>query len=582
MSGAQRPKISSAYAIFEGGGAKGIAHIGALKAFEETDHAIIGVAGTSAGAIVAALIAVGYSADEIYSNAQDNILRKFGFNNPIEVIGKRDWYKFRATIKSFKWIFRIFLFAQLLCGISLIISASRLFLFIPWIVTSLTAIFGLVISVLCLAFLGGWVWSVLRKGGIFDASRISDLVNKALREKLREHYAALGIEDDVPERVLFRHIDPSKVDACIPLKIVVTNVTKGELELFDRNSPDVCVSDVVAASAGLPIVFRPAAIPSYGATENCRFSDGGLVSNLPSWVFKDEKRQRERDETAKGGVGRIPIYAFSLSSGAARKISAAGPALKREAGLKGMRETFPYFRQVLQAGIFGSQAVVADFVSDLRVISIPCALDTIDLDCTAERADKAHVDGWVAASQFLEREALRAEVTEEALRYIHKEVSSELKVRRNGSAPKLRVALIDPVSAGRQRELVGFRVSHGANMDQDADDRLDLDARTSIAAQAFQKREAFYGEVAGLTAQTLRMTKYERALLPPDMASVIAIPIFPNSATEGNPQRVLAIDSSDQLLAEFSDRSFITKVQRLSIIVSRLLIENTVKEALEE
>ena len=47
-----------AFGIFEGGGVKGLAHIGALAAAQQRGVNFTGVAGTSAGAIVAALIAV--------------------------------------------------------------------------------------------------------------------------------------------------------------------------------------------------------------------------------------------------------------------------------------------------------------------------------------------------------------------------------------------------------------------------------------------------------------------------------------------------------------------------------------------
>ena len=49
--------MAGCFAIFEGGGAKGLAHIGALKALEGRKVDLLGVAGTSAGAIVAALVA---------------------------------------------------------------------------------------------------------------------------------------------------------------------------------------------------------------------------------------------------------------------------------------------------------------------------------------------------------------------------------------------------------------------------------------------------------------------------------------------------------------------------------------------
>lgn len=51
---------------FAGGGIKGAAHIGALKAFEEENIKFDYIAGTSSGSIVACLYAIGYSADEIY------------------------------------------------------------------------------------------------------------------------------------------------------------------------------------------------------------------------------------------------------------------------------------------------------------------------------------------------------------------------------------------------------------------------------------------------------------------------------------------------------------------------------------
>ena len=51
---------------FAGGGIKGAAHIGALKAFEEKSIDFNYIAGTSSGSIVAALYAAGYNSDEIY------------------------------------------------------------------------------------------------------------------------------------------------------------------------------------------------------------------------------------------------------------------------------------------------------------------------------------------------------------------------------------------------------------------------------------------------------------------------------------------------------------------------------------
>jgi len=58
--------MPKADAVFEGGGVRGIAHAGALVEAEDSfGYEWQNVAGTSAGAIIAALIAVGYSGREV-------------------------------------------------------------------------------------------------------------------------------------------------------------------------------------------------------------------------------------------------------------------------------------------------------------------------------------------------------------------------------------------------------------------------------------------------------------------------------------------------------------------------------------
>src|SRR5437870_4811366 len=52
-------------AVFEGGGVKGVALVGALSVLEARGYAPVNIAGTSAGAIVGALLAAGYRAAEL-------------------------------------------------------------------------------------------------------------------------------------------------------------------------------------------------------------------------------------------------------------------------------------------------------------------------------------------------------------------------------------------------------------------------------------------------------------------------------------------------------------------------------------
>ena len=65
--------------VLSGGGAKGLAHIGALKIIEEAGVKIDYIGGTSMGAIVGALYASGYSATEL-----DSIFKTIDFNTLIQ------------------------------------------------------------------------------------------------------------------------------------------------------------------------------------------------------------------------------------------------------------------------------------------------------------------------------------------------------------------------------------------------------------------------------------------------------------------------------------------------------------------
>lgn len=64
-----RPKIAL---VLSGGGARGIVHIGVIKALEEADIPIDYIVGTSMGAIIGGLYASGYSTDELVSFLDKN------------------------------------------------------------------------------------------------------------------------------------------------------------------------------------------------------------------------------------------------------------------------------------------------------------------------------------------------------------------------------------------------------------------------------------------------------------------------------------------------------------------------------
>ena len=87
--------------VFEGGGVRCIGYAGALKVLEKRGvlHSIERVAGTSSGAITAALVAVGYTAEELLELLDSVDFRQFKdsswgvIRNVARLISGYGWYK---------------------------------------------------------------------------------------------------------------------------------------------------------------------------------------------------------------------------------------------------------------------------------------------------------------------------------------------------------------------------------------------------------------------------------------------------------------------------------------------------------
>src|SRR5690554_1314157 len=85
--------------VLSGGGARGAAHVGVLKAFEEHGISPSHISGTSIGAIVGAMYAKGIHWSEILSFLKETPIfntRRFAFNKP----GFLDTEKSITTLKS--------------------------------------------------------------------------------------------------------------------------------------------------------------------------------------------------------------------------------------------------------------------------------------------------------------------------------------------------------------------------------------------------------------------------------------------------------------------------------------------------
>lgn len=79
--------IRKANAVFEGGGVRGIGHVGAACVFEKEGYEFENLAGSSAGAIVASLLAVGYTCEEIKEEMKTLDYVKFKEKTLLDYLG---------------------------------------------------------------------------------------------------------------------------------------------------------------------------------------------------------------------------------------------------------------------------------------------------------------------------------------------------------------------------------------------------------------------------------------------------------------------------------------------------------------
>lgn len=85
-----------------GGGIRGLAHAGVLKALEENEIKIDVIGGTSAGSMVSSLYAMGYSPDEILECFKQNYNKIIGKSRFSVINGVKYFFNKKTVFKGFK------------------------------------------------------------------------------------------------------------------------------------------------------------------------------------------------------------------------------------------------------------------------------------------------------------------------------------------------------------------------------------------------------------------------------------------------------------------------------------------------
>ena len=322
------------FLAMQGGGAKGIVHVGGLTALDDMNLDIKGVAGTSAGSIVAALVAVGYKGKDLLNldgdgNLFETLPSKLKVKKPTDLFPFWGWQALRFSrlviavgggllsleSKLLTWLFpskkpgaieRALrrLFGLLSATIKLVVCGYLIYEGVEWVAVqdpeTLKTTMWIAIGVI--TTLGVVVWKALK--GITTVNKVRDFIDNALRNKIT-------VPKDSGKGVTFADLQRAKKP---PLKIVATNVYSETLELFCvERTPDVAIADAVAASICLPVIFKPWRLvferhnTQPPTPVETTFVDGGLVSNLPAWPFDQERKDDPDIPTIALSIGEPPV-----------------------------------------------------------------------------------------------------------------------------------------------------------------------------------------------------------------------------------------------------------------------------------
>ncbi len=434
------------FVAFSGGGAKGVVHVGALKALEQRDVELVGLSGTSAGAIVATLAAAGFRADDlIHPQSGQTIMDELAkidssLRRAADLFGPGRWWRIvvfrfvaRQPLPPSLFVLTLWLAPALLIGGAIVLGGGTLLI---WAVT-------------IWALLGVGLWLSVRSviGGLADVTRFRSALGALLQRKM--------FPDD-PHRVVT--MDDFGREGRPRLKIVSANLSRRSLHLFSaERTPGTAAADAVAASICLPIIFRPYCI------DGELHVDGGIVSNLPAWPFDEE---RELDPEALTIAVEIEDVQ-SLTT----------------------LDRYNWIPSALRTALFGSGELNLRVAGPAEQLALPTRFELLDFDRTAAEAADEVRDVAEAAGVRLDRRLFRLPaIYRDACKVAQALTLDALEVAPGGSgmAPRIRVA-VGRLERGYVNSL---RLSYSVGYEEDADELMLVPLTGSVAGAAWRDRQS--------------------------------------------------------------------------------------------
>ncbi|MFT5161575.1 MAG: NTE family protein [Alteromonadaceae bacterium] len=261
--------------VFQGGGAKGMAFVGAMEIFEQRKHTFRRLVGTSAGAINAALIAAGYNAGDMFEALNETmadgrpVFESFMMPPSIDEI---DSVKLNDSMLM-----------NLLQGIDLEKIGAPEFvsqlkqLALDNASLEMIKVFLDINGNETLKHYAAQFYSLFELGGFYSAAQFVEWLERKLNEK----------DPTFGGATLGAFFEKTKVD----LSLCVTDLTGAKLLVLNhRTAPDLPLIWAVRMSMSIPFVWPPVTwlstwgTYSEGTNESVltghRIIDGGALSNF--------------------------------------------------------------------------------------------------------------------------------------------------------------------------------------------------------------------------------------------------------------------------------------------------------------
>ena len=340
----QAPSVGGAAdGVFEGGGVKGIAFAGAIQAAEEVAGVTewVNLAGTSAGAIVAGLLAVGYNAEGLRQILAQAKYPKFADTGPLGM----------------------------------------------WVGGGYSAIFrrrGLAPG----AYFKKWYAEQLA------ASPLAKKLNKTTPLTFKD------VSRELPPKANFPELSGEQYErAGYRLHVITSDVTSGRMVVLPDELPNYAdasgksldkdsflIVDAVRMSMSYPFLFEPVVLYQKDGRGQARpyfMVDGGLLSNFPIWLFDTP------------GTPQRPTWGFRLHGGASDEEGLPYAHIPRPFW------ELPLLKAMFSAATEAWDRKELSDATSSRTVSLPTqAVQTTNFNLTATEASNLFTWGEDAATAF--------------------------------------------------------------------------------------------------------------------------------------------------------------------------------------